>query len=158
MLKAASAAGIVWASPVLQSVTAHAAGTCRNVQFNSAFASEETTDPATDGVPICATVPSCGLVGAGSSMCACAAFAAGGAKLEPQGTWAGLEYTAPTGCTILSANARLIFNGASGCPAKFKCVTTGISITSDGTKVTFPPPSPTGATYWKFRMIMCCTA
>ena len=48
LLKAASAAGVVWASPVLESVTAHAAGTCTNAQFNAAFLSETTTSPATD--------------------------------------------------------------------------------------------------------------
>ena len=158
MLKAASAAGIVWASPVLQSVTAHAAGTCRNVQFNAAFSSEGTTDPATDGLPLCVSVPSCGLAGVSSSLCVCNAFAAGSPALSPPGSWTGLEYTAPTGCTILAANARLIRTVGSGCPAKFRCVTTGISISSDGKKVTFPPPSPPGATYWKFRMIMCCSA
>ena len=42
ILKAATASGIVWASPFVESVTAHAASVCASAQFDDALAAETT--------------------------------------------------------------------------------------------------------------------
>ncbi len=151
LLQAASAAGIVWASPVLESVTAHAAGTCTNAQFNAAFLAEATTSPATDAS--CTPLPACSLGGATGSTCTCPAFTAGSPPLAG-GSWSGLTYTAPSGCTILAANARRFVQTGSGCALRWPCV--GASIATNGRSVTFPPLT-VGTQNFKFRMILCCS-
>lgn len=156
VLKAASAAGIVWASPVLQSVPAHAASVCTSVQFNNLFTAEVTTDPALDGsLAGCPTVPACDLSGTGS-LCTCNSFTVGAPA--GGGSWSGLTYTAPTGCTIVAANLRRSTPGASGCALQWPCVTSGITISADNKSVTFPAaPVVPFSINWKYRIILCCT-
>lgn len=150
LLKAASAAGIVWASPVLDSVTAHAAGTCTNAQFNGLRNPVTTTNPAND--PNCSGAPTCSLGGVTGSRCTCGAFTAGSPAVTG-GSWSGLTYTAPAGCKILAANARRFNLLASGCALRWPCDPGTIS--AAGTSVTFPALA-TGEFNFAFRMILCC--
>jgi hypothetical protein len=156
LLKAATAAGVVWASPVVTSVTAHAASTCTYLQFNASRVAEATSNPANDGLPSCATIPSCSLGGATGSLCTCGAWTAGVSPPASPGTWSGLTYTAPAGCTILAANLRRSDPPQSGCLLKWPCITAGITISATGKTVTFPGVS-SPASNWKYRMILCCT-
>ena len=152
MLKAASAAGIVWASPALDSVTAHASGTCAYVQLNgSGGLIGTTTAPSADGAAAgCPTVPFCGASGVGSLGASCT-FVGGQSSLTG-GSWnAGTRtYTAPAGYTILAASARRFVGGASGCALTWPCNgPSSIGLTS----VSFPAPA-TGI-YVYFRIVLC---
>ncbi len=155
MLKAATAAGIVWASPFVESVTAHAASSCVSAQFDDTYAPETTSDPASDGV--CTdggTLSPCAPSGVGS-LCGACSFAVG-AMTPTGGTWSGNTYTAPAGCTIVDARARVDNVGVgSGCANEWPCETGTIS--TDKKSVTFPALGPVSGTYWKFRMVLCCT-
>ncbi len=151
MLKAATAAGIVWASPFVESVTAHAASVCASAQFNAATGVVTTTDPANDGLPLCPVIDGCAPSGVGS-LCTCSFQA--GQTTPTGGSWSGYEYTAPSGCTIVAANARIDDTlGGSGCAFSWPCESGTIS--TDKKTVTFT--APTSGFFWKFRMVLCCT-
>ena len=160
LLKAATAAGIVWASPFVQSVTAHAASDCASAQFNDELAPETTSPPSSDGV--CTdggTLSACAPGGMGS-LCTCS-FETG--QMTPTGgSWSGsagtgYTYTAPPGCTIVDARARVDNVGVgSGCANEWPCVPGTIN-TATKKSVTFPALGPTSGSYWKFRMVLCCT-
>ena len=152
MLKAASAAGIVWASPALDSVTAHAAGTCTSAQFNAAQGAEATTASSADAAILdsgCSPLPGCGPSGS-SSMCTCS-FSVGQPAVT-SGSWSGLTYTNMT-CKIIAGQARAYDLTQSGCGNRWICVSGMVSGT--GASVSFPA-APAGYTYWKFRMVLCC--
>ena len=159
MLKAATAAGIVWASPFVESVTAHAASVCASAQFDDALAAETTSAPANDGV--CTdggTLSPCAPGGVGS-LCTCSFQT--GQTTPTGGSWSGsagtgYTYTAPTGCTIVDARARVDNVGVgSGCANEWPCVTGTIS--TDKKSVTFSALGSVSGSYWKFRMVLCCT-
>lgn len=162
VLKAASAAGIVWATPILHSSTVHALNSCLSVQFDSTQTAQLTSNPADDGLPLCPTIPACPLSGTGS-LCTCSAFEtsipvpASAGTVNPSGTL----YTAPAGCTVVAANARVSDPGGSSCAERWPCVTGTIvidPITNTPKTATFPPiPFSSPAVYWKHRIILCCT-
>ena len=160
LLKAASATGIVWASPVLESVTAHAAGCCESAQFSASGAVEPPDNSTDDGSSLsCSGLNPCVPVTTTGSRGTCSYSP--GSAYDPGGTWSDpiRTYTLPVGstCRILSASARLLSSSPSGdCNARFPCaLSSSISIDMpDGKFVTFTPPA--GTTLWKFRMILCC--
>ena len=157
MLKAASAAGIVWASPALESVTAHAAGTGAYVQLNGGGTLVATTTaPSSDAG--CNQLPGCAPSGTGS-LGASYTFTGGQTSLGG-GSFSGGEttggtYTAPAGYTILDATARRFVQTGSGCALRNPC-TTNVMISNPPTglsSVTFPGPA-TGV-YVNFRIVLC---
>ena len=157
MLKAASAAGVVWASPVLESVTAHASGTCAYVEIDATSGPVlVTTDSTTDGASTGCTsaqLNSCAPSGTGSLGGFCG-FPVGASTL-PGGTWnAGMRiYTAPSGYTILGATARRFVAGGigSGCNFTWPC---NVYSMLDASSFTFPAPAG-GSVYTKFRIVLC---
>jgi hypothetical protein len=85
-------------------------------------------------------------------MCTCGEFTTLSAAAA-DGSWSGLTYTAPAGCTILAANARRSFPGGSGCDGRWPCDNGNIA--PDGKTVQFPALT-VGEMNWKFRIILCC--
>ncbi len=154
MLKAASAAGIVWASPALDSVTAHAAGSCAYVQLNGGGGLVATTTaPSSDAG--CSPLSNCTPSGTGSLGASCT-FTGGQASVAG-GTWSAPSrtYVAPAGYTILDAAARRFVSTGSGCALRHPC-TTNVMITnpaSGASSVVFPAPL-TGI-YSRFRIVLC---
>lgn len=169
ILKAVAAAGIVWTAPVLQPITAHAAGTCTSFQFGGDGEPEDTTDPAEDpdsctpcepGGQIFSSTCNCG---AGFTYGVATPIAAGpGVGQSGVFTWDGFDpdtYTAPEGCTIVDATARMFeTDPPSGAPCEvlYPCYTigSGISISPDNKVLTFDDP---GTKIYDFiRVLLCC--
>lgn len=167
LLQAAGAAGIVWAAPVVRSVTAHAAGNCTRVQFDedvgclSAVTPTDSDEDFNDGQGCTACLPGGQVY---SSTCVCA------------GTWSAvvskpsdfglvtcdsfanpLTYTAPSGCSIVDATLLVEDTNGSGCSA-FSCRTIGSGITISGAFSQLTSFGTFTATQYgiRLRVLLCC--
>lgn len=154
MLKAASAAGIVWASPVLDSVTAHAAATCAYVQLTGGGTLVPTTTAASSDAG-CNPLPACTPSGIGSLGASCT-FAGGQASVSG-GSWnAGSRtYTAPSGYSILGATARRFVQNGSGCALRWPCNGPSMINNPSVGLSTVSFPSPATGVYVHFRIVLC---